>query len=125
MANPVVAQLSSVLRSGRRGRDFKSPTPSLAAGPRRLRPAGPGRRRAGPVRAQGGRGPGSVTEDDINALRELGFSDVDILDANNRTAHLNYTNRFANGLGLLSEPLDEERSLTRVPGFEEAEASTE
>jgi uncharacterized peroxidase-related enzyme len=69
--------------------------------------------------------PGSVSEDDITTLREAGFSDVDILDANNRTAHLNYTNRVANGLGLLSEPLDEERSLTRVPGYEEAEAGAE
>ena len=68
---------------------------------------------------------GSVTEDDIEALRAVGFSDVDILDANNRTAHLNYTNRVANGLGLLSEPLDEERSLTRVPGYDEPEADPE
>jgi uncharacterized peroxidase-related enzyme len=63
--------------------------------------------------------PGSVSEDDIEALRAAGFGDVDILDANNRTAHLNYTNRAANGLGLLSEPVEEKRSLTRVPGYEE------
>ena len=69
--------------------------------------------------------PGSVSEDDIEALRAAGFSGVDILDANNRTAHLNYTNRVANGLGLLSEPVEEERSLTRVPGYEEADDDTE
>jgi uncharacterized peroxidase-related enzyme len=60
--------------------------------------------------------PGAVTEDDIQALRAAGFSDIEILDANNRTAHLNYTNRVANGLGLLSEAPAEERSKTRVPG---------
>ena len=69
--------------------------------------------------------PGSVSEDDIEALRAVGFSDVDILDANNRTAHLNYTNRVANGLGLLSEPVEEERSMTRVPGYEETEGGAE
>jgi uncharacterized peroxidase-related enzyme len=59
--------------------------------------------------------PGTVTEADIKALREAGFSDIDIIDANNRTAHLNYTNRVANGLGLLSEAPEEERSHARVP----------
>ncbi|MGH3123966.1 MAG: hypothetical protein ACRDND_23510, partial [Streptosporangiaceae bacterium] len=59
--------------------------------------------------------PGTVTEADIKALRAAGFSDLDIIDANNRTAHLNYTNRVANGLGLLSEALEEERSHARVP----------
>lgn len=60
--------------------------------------------------------PGTVSEADISSLREAGFSDIDILDANNRTAHLNYTNRVANGLGLLTEALPEERSHSRVPG---------
>jgi uncharacterized peroxidase-related enzyme len=59
--------------------------------------------------------PGAVTEEDITDLRAAGFSDIEILDANNRTAHLNYTNRVANGLGLLSEATDEERSKARVP----------
>jgi uncharacterized peroxidase-related enzyme len=59
--------------------------------------------------------PGTVTEADIKALREAGFRDIDIIDANNRTAHLNYTNRVANGLGLLSEAPEEERSHARVP----------
>ncbi|MGA2529525.1 MAG: peroxidase-related enzyme [Acidimicrobiales bacterium] len=59
--------------------------------------------------------PGEVTEADIDNLRAAGFDDLAILDANNRTAHLNYTNRVANGLGLLSEAADEERSKSRVP----------
>ena len=57
-----------------------------------------------------------MTEADINALRAQGFDDLDILDANNQCAHLNYTNRVANGLGLLTEAAMEERSRDRVPG---------
>ena len=57
-----------------------------------------------------------MTESDIEDLRGAGFSDIEILDANNRTAHLNYTNRVANGLGLLTEAPVTERSKTRVPG---------
>ncbi|HEY1297875.1 MAG TPA: hypothetical protein VGJ60_32755 [Chloroflexota bacterium] len=59
--------------------------------------------------------PGEISEMDIQALREVGFDDLDILDANNQCAHLNYTNRVANGLGLLTEPVSEERSSNRVP----------
>ena len=60
--------------------------------------------------------PGEMTAADVEALRAEGFDDLDILDANNQCAHLNYTNRVANGLGLLSEALLEERTLDRVPG---------
>ena len=60
--------------------------------------------------------PGEVTEADIAELRAVGLSDLEILDANNHTAHLNYTNRVANGLGLLTEPAAEERTKNRVPG---------
>jgi uncharacterized peroxidase-related enzyme len=60
--------------------------------------------------------PGDVSLEDIEALREQGFDDLDILDANNQCAHLNYTNRVANGLGLLSEAVIKERSRARVPG---------
>ncbi len=59
--------------------------------------------------------PGEIVESDIDALRAVGFDDLDILDANNQCAHLNYTNRVANGLGLLTEPGSEERSRNRVP----------
>jgi uncharacterized peroxidase-related enzyme len=46
------------------------------------------------------RDPGSVTESDIDDLRTIGFSDLDILDANAQCAHLNYVNRVAMGLGI-------------------------
>ncbi len=59
--------------------------------------------------------PGLVAESDIDALRSAGFDDLDILDANNRIAHLNYTNRIANGLGLRSVPDEGDRSVRRVP----------
>jgi uncharacterized peroxidase-related enzyme len=59
--------------------------------------------------------PGEMTEADIDALRAAGLGDLEILDANNQCAHLNYTNRVANGLGLLHDAVAEERSLDRVP----------
>jgi uncharacterized peroxidase-related enzyme len=59
--------------------------------------------------------PGAVTEDHIAALRDAGFGDLEILHANNQCAHLNYTNRVANGLGLLHEAKLEEHTLDRVP----------
>jgi uncharacterized peroxidase-related enzyme len=59
--------------------------------------------------------PGETVAEDIAALRAAGFDDLDILDANNQCAHLNYTNRVANGLGLFSAAPTEERSRQRVP----------
>ena len=59
--------------------------------------------------------PGEITVRAIEALRAVGFDDLDILDANNQCAHLNYTNRVANGLGLLSEAATAERTRDRVP----------
>ncbi len=59
--------------------------------------------------------PGEIVKSDADALRAVGFDDLDILDANNQCAHLNYTNRVANGLGLLTEPGSDERSRARVP----------
>jgi uncharacterized peroxidase-related enzyme len=59
--------------------------------------------------------PGTMTEADIGALRAAGLGDLEILDANNQCAHLNYTNRVANGLGLLHEAVTEERTRDRVP----------
>jgi|SRR4051794_7952648 uncharacterized peroxidase-related enzyme len=60
--------------------------------------------------------PGQMSAADVDGLRAVGFDDLDILDANNQCAHLNYTNRVANGLGLLSQAMLEERTLDRVPG---------
>ncbi len=59
--------------------------------------------------------PGDIVLADIDALRAQGFDDLDILDANNQCAHLNYTNRVANGLGLLTEAHTDERSRDRIP----------
>ena len=44
--------------------------------------------------------PGQMTQQHVQALREVGLDDLAILDANNQCAHLNYANRVANGLGL-------------------------
>jgi uncharacterized peroxidase-related enzyme len=46
---------------------------------------------------------GGVTEADVQDLRAAGLGDLEILDANNMCAHLNYVNRIANGLGLKTE----------------------
>ena len=61
--------------------------------------------------------PGAVNERDVGALRAVGFDDLTILDLNSHVAHINYTNRVANGLGLLDEQLVSSReALSRVPG---------
>ncbi len=59
--------------------------------------------------------PGLLTEHDITALRDAGLGDLEILHVNNQCAHLNYTNRVANGLGLLEEAPADEQSPRRVP----------
>ena len=46
--------------------------------------------------------PGSMTIDDVDDLRDHGFDDLDIIDANAQCAHLNYVNRVAMGLGIHS-----------------------
>jgi len=61
------------------------------------------------------RQPGSITEQDVDALRAAGLSDHDIVDANNQTAHLNYTNRVANGLGLFDEVAQDYPAFATVP----------
>lgn len=44
--------------------------------------------------------PGAIDEADITRLRDVGFDDLDIVDANAQCAHLNYVNRVATGLGI-------------------------
>lgn len=44
--------------------------------------------------------PWSVTEEDLDVLRSHGWTDLDILDANNICSYYCYINRVANGLGL-------------------------
>lgn len=59
--------------------------------------------------------PGSMTEEDILRLRERGFGDLEILDANNMCAHLNYVNRIANGLGLRAEVTADFEPYAAIP----------
>ena len=44
--------------------------------------------------------PSAITEADIEALRQAGFSDKDILDINLITSYFNFVNRIAEGLGV-------------------------
>lgn len=46
------------------------------------------------------RDPASVAEQDLDALRAAGWSDLDIVDVNNLTAYYAYINRVTAGLGL-------------------------
>jgi len=59
--------------------------------------------------------PGAVTEQDVQALRAVGLGDHEIVDANAQVAHLNYTNRVANGLGLLDEVAPDFPASATVP----------
>lgn len=44
--------------------------------------------------------PASMTEDDVRALRDVGFGDTDILHIAEVTAYYAYANRIADGLGI-------------------------
>ncbi len=48
--------------------------------------------------------PGAMVEADVEALRQVGFSDRDILDIAEVTAYYAYANRVADGLGVQVEP---------------------
>lgn len=50
------------------------------------------------------REPESMSREDVDALREAGFDDGEILDANQVTAYFAYANRVADGLGIELEP---------------------
>jgi uncharacterized peroxidase-related enzyme len=47
--------------------------------------------------------PGRVTEAEVGLLRDVGFSDRDILDIVEVTAYYAYVNRIADGLGVQPE----------------------
>ena len=47
--------------------------------------------------------PAAIVQADITALRDAGWSDLDILDVNNIAAYYCYINRVAHGLGLQGE----------------------
>ena len=51
------------------------------------------------------RTPEAMTEADVVALREVGWSDLEIHDACQVIAYFNYINRIADGLGV--DPEDE------------------
>ena len=59
--------------------------------------------------------PSSVTLDDVEQLRQVGFEDPAVLDICQVTAYFNYVNRLADGLGveLESSWSDEDLTITR------------
>lgn len=44
--------------------------------------------------------PGAMTADDVQSLRDAGWSDLEIHDAAQVVAYFNYVNRLADGLGV-------------------------
>ena len=58
-----------------------------------------------------------MTEADVSALRAGGFSDRDVVDANQVVSYFNYVNRVADGLGVELEPrwLAAQRQERRYP----------
>ena len=48
--------------------------------------------------------PDEVSERDLDALREVGFGDADVLAIAEVTAYYAYANRIADGLGVQVEP---------------------
>jgi len=48
--------------------------------------------------------PSAVGQDDVDGLRQAGFSDADILDMAQVTAYFAFVNRIAEGLGVELEP---------------------
>lgn len=50
------------------------------------------------------RTPANVTEADVEALRQAGFADEDILDINLIASYFNFVNRIADGLGVEFTP---------------------
>jgi uncharacterized peroxidase-related enzyme len=59
--------------------------------------------------------PGEVADVDIDALRQQGLEDVDLLDLNNMVAYYCYTNRVANGLGLKSAVGSTREAMLALP----------
>ena len=48
--------------------------------------------------------PTEMVEDDVAALRDVGFSDAAVLDINQVTGYYAFVNRLASGLGVELEP---------------------
>ncbi|MFN8021702.1 MAG: peroxidase-related enzyme [Acidimicrobiales bacterium] len=58
--------------------------------------------------------PATMTEADVERLREVGLDDLDLLDLNNMVAYYNYLNRVSNGLGLF-DAIPAEHALRAMP----------
>jgi uncharacterized peroxidase-related enzyme len=52
------------------------------------------------------RSPAAVTRADVDGLRAVGYSDLDVLQAAEVVAYYAYVNRIADGLGVELEPWD-------------------
>jgi uncharacterized peroxidase-related enzyme len=50
------------------------------------------------------RTPAAVRREDVEALRQVGFSDADVLQIAEVTAYYAFVNRIADGLGVELEP---------------------
>jgi uncharacterized peroxidase-related enzyme len=50
------------------------------------------------------RTPAAVSREDVEALRQVGFSDADVLHIAEVTAYYAFVNRIADGLGVELEP---------------------
>ena len=50
------------------------------------------------------RAPADMTMNDVDGLRQAGFTDRDVLDIVEVTAYYAYANRIADGLGVTDEP---------------------
>jgi len=53
------------------------------------------------------RTPGAVTREDVQGLREVGFTDRDILEVVEVAAYYAYANRIADGLGIELEEAED------------------
>lgn len=62
--------------------------------------------------------PTEMTEGDVEALRVVGLSDLDVLDLNNMVAYYNYINRVVMGLGLRSVMSTTHEATSAVPDRE-------
>ena len=65
------------------------------------------------------RHPTEMTEADVEALRAVGLSDLDVLDLNNMVAYYNYINRVVMGLGLRSEMSTTHAATRALPDREQ------
>lgn len=68
--------------------------------------------------------PTDMTEADLDELRALGLSDLDVLDLNNMVSYYNYINRIVMGLGLRSTMSTTHEATRAVPASEAPNGSS-